>query len=315
MHSQTQISIIIPTTKDRTLIFEQTLANAIKAIEHLKAEILIINDSPGYLPPIPSGIESVILHNNPGKGVASARNFGANAASSELLLFLDNDIIISQDSVNHILKLHHDLPDACINLNWVYPLDLENKLSHSNFGKFLREYNMTTFKGWYNNSLWEDNALFCSESMTSQHLSISKKSFAISGGYNTMFPYSGCEDYDFNKRLNSAGLKIYIDTRITVFHNESDKVIDINTRLNSLEMRSMTRKISVGLGYANFALEYTITKKILLNIIYFSKGALIRILNYIDHKRLYKMYVLIVKVLEASVIFNGYNRTQVNKTT
>ena len=94
MSGNKQISIIIPTTSDRELIFSRTLINAVEAVRHINAEILVINDTQGYCPPIPETASVVSIFNNPGKGVAAARNYGASLASADLLLFLDKFYII-----------------------------------------------------------------------------------------------------------------------------------------------------------------------------------------------------------------------------
>lgn len=302
-----QLSIIIPTTNDRDALFRVTLNNAVEAIRGLNAEILVINDSPGNMLDIPLEYVNVKVLNNPVKGVTLARNYGARMARGELLLFLDNDILISSQSVKHFINLHHSLPSACVNPNWVYPDDLYRKLDQSNLGHFLKKHNLTTMKGWYgDDKLWKDNELFAVKSVASFHLSISKNNFIKSGGYNTELAY-GSEDHDFPHRLIAAGIKLYIDTRITVFHNEADR-LNLDVRLSNVEFRTRARKLAVKLGYEELKINYSQPKKIAFSLIYLFRKPLILLLNSLPTTPFgYKLYNRLLTAAEGAAIFKGYN--------
>lgn len=303
------LSIIIPTTQERDVIFQETLINALKAIQLLKAEILVISDSGGYVPVIPLNATHVIVLQNPGKGVASARNYGVKHASGKLLLFLDNDIIISAESVKHILNVHQQLPNACLNPDWIYPANLLQAINKSNFGKFISRHNMISYRGWHGEEGWQSDKLFASKSVASFHLSLSKQNFEKSGGYNTIFSYAGAEDYDFPIRLKAAGLVCYIDSRLTVLHNEADKAMSAANRLHALKIRAATRKTAVDLGFKELTLNYSPMKAACLNILSFFSNPLIRLLNTMPGNELfYNLYAPIYNVLEAVYIFKGYTK-------
>jgi len=300
------LSIIIPTTKERDAIFNTTLENASRAIEGIDAEVLVVNDSKDYVPNIKPGSSNITVLNNPGKGVASARNHGAQKARGKILLFLDNDIIINAQAVKHILAIHEELPIACINPDWVYPAELLQDIDKTNFGKFISRHNMISHRGWYGDG-WEANKLFASKSVASFHLSLSKENFEKSGGYNTKFNYAGFEDYDFPLRLKAAGLVCYIDSRVTVFHNEADKAMNAEARLQALKMRASTRKTAVNLGFGELVLEYSAVKAKCLSVISFFSSPLIAVLNAIPNNEFfYRAYVKIYSALEASYIYKGY---------
>jgi len=299
------ISIIIPTTSDRRHIFEETISAALIAVKPFDGEIIVVNDTPGYTPNIP-GCENVRTLNNPGRGVASARNYGARNAVAPLLLFLDNDIITSAELVGHLINFHQYTPRACLNPNWEYPKSLLESLNTSLYGKFLLVNNMTSFKGWYNDPSWQDNACFPAKSVASFHLSIEKDLFLESGGYNESFPFAGFEDYDFPKRLQMAGFKFFIDTTITALHNESDR-INIDLRIKSLNQRALTRKRAVEIGYRELALFYSPFSKVILTIIGANKNLLIGVLKLIPARTYYfNIFSKILKAIEAAAIYNGY---------
>lgn len=302
-----ELSVIIP-TKDRGKIFDETLAATVAATNHLDVEIIVVNDSKSGCPIIPANFGCVKLIQNEKQGVASARNLGASHSKGLILLFLDDDILISTESINQVLKVHGQVDHAALNLNWVYPLQTLKSLVDHAFGRFLIAHEMTTFKGWYANSTWEDHSLFQSNSVASFHLSMSRGDFEKTTGYSETFPYAGFEDYDFPPRLKDAGLSFYIDTRVTIFHNESDRGI-LSTWLESQERRAFTRRVAVGLGHGELKLSYAGHKKVLLELLLFFSPVLMLVLNnWLKDNILDRLYFRLAAALQAARIYKGYTR-------
>lgn len=300
-----KLSIIIP-TKDRGKVFDQTLLCASEAIQHLDAEIIVVNDSKVSKPLIPNGYKNARLINNPKSGVASARNAGVRESKGDLLLFLDDDIIISKSSVDHVLSLHEQMKNACFNLNWEYPPSMQTDMGLTQFGRFMKAHRLTSFKGWYADASWKDNTLFPSKSVASFHLSIERNHFAKTEGYNEQFPYAGFEDYDFPLQLEKIGVSFFIDSRIRVFHNEADR-LKLDNWLNSQERRSATRSVAVNLGYKELELKYGFVKRMLLMGINYFSGLLMFLLRIIpNNKRADLLYFKLVAVIQAGKIFKGY---------
>ncbi|MBX2895599.1 MAG: glycosyltransferase family 2 protein [Cyclobacteriaceae bacterium] len=296
-----QLSIIIP-TKDRASVFQKTIAATVQATAHLACQIVVVNDSTENMPIVP---EAVTLIQNPGHGVASARNAGAKLAKARLLLFLDNDILISKASIDHTLATHQQLAHACINPDWVYPEQLQEQLAKTSFGRFLKTNKMTTFEGWYGET-WKSNQLFQSKSVASFHLSILKADFDRVGGYTEGFPHAGFEDYDFPKRLKAAGLTFYIDSRIQVLHNEEDRM-DVDNWLNNQQRRAETRRVAVNMGYTELILNYAPWKAIMLRFINLSYACWRAALGLLSAFRLDYIYMKCISVLVAARIYKGYN--------
>ena len=300
-----QLSIIIP-TKDRGSVFDETLACAIKAVEHLDAEILVVNDSRERTPSIPD-LSAVRMIDNPGKGVAAARNAGVKATTGNLLLFLDDDIVISRSSIDHVIAVHQQDSRVCLNPDWRYPPSLVEKIQSTQFGRFMIANRMVSFKGWYNDPTWKDNALFPSRSVASFHLSLKREHFERTGGYNEKFPHAGFEDYDFPLRLKEAGLSFYIDTRITVFHNEADR-FNMDNWLGSQERRAGTRKVAVGLGYKELDLDYSPFKRFAFSLIGAGSGV-VRAMMLVtpNHSFFDPLFFRLVSALQAQRIYRGYS--------
>ncbi len=300
-----KLTIIIP-TKDRGAIFINTLKSAVSATAHLDVEIVVVNDSKNSVPRIPIDASHVQIFKNPKSGAASARNFGVKKSIGNILLFLDDDIIISKESVDHVLALHDQYPKACFNFNWTYPPELKQKLAYSSFGRFLKTLGMDHLKGWYNDPTWKDEALFPVKSLASFHLSISRTDFEKAGGYNENFPFAGFEDYDFPIRIRKANLACYIDSRITVFHNESDRV-EVKNWLNNWMRRGATRKVAVNLGYSELALHYGLLKRVALQLLSFTLPVLFFVLSIIPNTQWFdRIYLRLIAMLQAVKIYEGY---------
>jgi glycosyltransferase involved in cell wall biosynthesis len=299
------LSIIIP-TKDRSEIVSRTILAALEATLHIEAEIIIVNDSKTTTPVVPPA-KNIILLNNIKSGVASARNYGFRKSSGKIVLFLDNDILISKASINHVLEFHATHPHACLNLNWLYTPETMDNIGARSFSRFLTRFGMTSFKGWYNDNSWKDGELFKSKSIASFHLSMRRESFEKTTGYNEEFSHAGFEDYDFPIQLKKAGIEFFIDSRIKVYHNEVDK-LKIDNWLFSQERRAETRKIAVSLGYTELSLEYAPFKRRLLRIILAMERMLMMSANLLPNAIFFDpAYFKIISILQAARIFKGYN--------
>jgi len=301
-----EISIIIP-TKDRGRIFERTLLAAVNAVHDIHAEIIVVNDSKVASPPVPDAFQIVRVVNNPSQGVASARNLGAQMATGKLILFLDDDIIISSASVRHVMNVHREKLGIALNPDWIYPPELLNTLSHIFFGRFLIAHNMTTFKGWYADETWRENALFPSLSVASFHLSMNRADFLCTGGYDEQFPMAGFEDYDFPRRLKKANIAYWIDTRITVQHNEEDRM-QLSAWLDSQERRAATRAIAVGRGYPELALNYSVGKRTILSILLAMYPVILVVMKLLPRGIEWdRLQFRFIGVLQAARIYKGYS--------
>jgi len=300
-----QLSIIIP-TKDRDIILSSTLLCAVNATRHIDVEIIVINDSKTTRPQIDLDDSNIRLLDNPKKGVASARNLGAMSATSDLLLFVDDDVQINKDVIDQTIELHSKNDTLVLNPDWVYPSVLRESLRSTAFGRFLMRYNFDTFKGWYNHSRWQDNSLFESPLVASFHLSISKHNFLKVEGYNEIFPHAGFEDYDFPVRLRKEGLKLMINTKALVHHNEDDRK-ELRSWLERQVRGSKTRRIGVEVGYPELTISYSPRKKTILRLLLSVKRPLIAMTDLIPNLRMFDfVYFRLTLTLQAICIFEGY---------
>ncbi len=299
------LSILIP-TKDRQAILEVSLQKLIPAAKNFNVEIIIINDSESDLNL--SAVSTLIsIFNNPKSGVASARNLGAKKAQSDILLFLDDDMLIYQENIQYIIDFHRMYANCFLNLNWIYPPETIQQIDSFSFGRYLKQFGFVSLKGWNKgNSNWNDDYLFETNGITSQNLSVRKETFFNNGTYNENFPYAGFEDHEFSSRIRQLGHKIYIEPGQMMHHNEIDR-LNLSKWLSRKYRGGITRRVAVFFGYDECKITVSNTKKLLVQttspfinkIEWFISG----IFKYEVTDR---VFFVIVNKLLAMAIFRGY---------
>jgi glycosyltransferase involved in cell wall biosynthesis len=298
-------SIIMP-TKDRGEIFYSTLAKVVEASRDYNAEIIVVNDSVNPLH-IPSEYNTVVLVDNPRKNsVARAMNYGVKHSSSDNLIFMGDDIVISKKNIERVFEFRAAHPNTVLNLNWIYPPELSEKIKKEQFGRFLQDHELDCLKGWRKGLIWKDNEVFEAETIANYFLLLDKKLFYEVGAYNEDFPFAGGEDSDLSAKLSKKGLKLFIDPFETVYHNEAEKT-KLKVWLARKRMSGLTYRKASQMGYKEYYLEYSAFKKLVLTLVLFFRPLLFLFLKLIPNKVIFdKLYFKIVDVLLAASIYEGY---------
>lgn len=305
-----EITVIIP-TRNRLDILMASLKYLFIAVQHIAAEVIVVNDGDETVYKVLNSFPSVVIIENPGRGVAAARNAGGFRASAKLLLFLDDDMWMTKEAIEGIIRFHARGECVALNVNWTYPAEARGRLSRLAFGRYLLRHRFDSLKGWHKDSPgWEDESCFRTTGVTSQNLSMLKSCFQISGGYNEKFPHAGFEDYEFSKRLVSLGVPIFIDPTLMTFHNEEDRLA-LDPWMQRRERGGETRRVAVALGYAELALEYKPIKKTALTLIAFARPLLNCIsANYMTNRFAWldPFTFRVFDALFATAIFKGYSK-------
>jgi GT2 family glycosyltransferase len=300
------ISIIIP-TMDREAILFDSLAHLSDAVKGFSVEVIVINDSKTSNLVLNTEYDFVRVVNNPGKGVASARNFGASIAKSELLWFVDDDMWIGESLFKRALELHQKFPDSVFNFNWIYPEYLSKKIALIPFGRFLEDINFTTMKGWCRGNFWDDNELFKTDWLAGATLLISKTTYAKVNGYDSSFPLAGFEDYDFSVRVKKAGITSYIEPNYMAYHNEVNKT-SLRGFLTRVRNNAITRKHGVSIGYKDQELKISLLKRTIYQIIGVLETPLLFICdNWPNLRAIDFLYFRLCHILIGYNGFKGYS--------
>jgi GT2 family glycosyltransferase len=216
------LSIIMPTYR-RHAILGQTLSVLANAVRGMDAEIVVVNDDTTRLPAelITAGVR---VFQNTGKGPGAARNLGAATTQGETLLFLDDDILIGAEQIEHLLGLYAEQPDAVFNANWHYPEALTANMENTAFGRYLIAQGRTSMRGWIGETPeWERPALRSVQGVGSYCLLMARATFERIGGYSSSTPISG-DDAVLSARLRAANVPMLVTTHITLGHNEADRL-------------------------------------------------------------------------------------------
>lgn len=158
-----------------------------------------------------------------------ARNIGAYMAKNEVLFFLDDDIIIQPDFFNKHL-FYHD-PDSEIvvigNTVKVYAYITDKKYSNNiklidnQIKKMCQNFKMDT----YRNIFFENLPMYSSNwiGFFTSNISLKKKLWDASGGFDENFMGWGFEDLEYAYRLVKKGGKLVYARNIISYHMEHTK--------------------------------------------------------------------------------------------
>lgn len=300
------LSIIIPTS-NREDILRITVINALQAIEGMNAEIIIVNDGDALsgFPELPT--DKIGIFDNSGSGVAAARNFGASKASANLLLFLDDDMIISKEKLLKAMDIKKQFPEAAFNFNWHYPDELLSNISETKFGRFLIHNDLTTMKGWSKDPEWKDDEPFESKGIAGATLMIRKLDYDKVNGYDPSYPFAGAEDFDFTVRLKKSGIKTMVEPGIIFYHNEMNK-ISLDGWCRRSERAAITRRHAVLKGYSDMALNIDPQKKTIYKVAGKLQFLLFGISNLIPNARIFDgLYSVLARLLIVIHLVRGYD--------
>jgi GT2 family glycosyltransferase len=219
-----KISVLI-TTKNRKALLKETLDVIFhhQNLPHQQFEVIVTNDGTESLDDLhmlfPYGNLKVIPNKHKA-GPAGGRNNSAENANYELLLFLDDDILVTPDFFINVLKVHNKYDDIILCGNRFYPDKLIKIANSYPFGRYKLKHEYQ----WLDDTklLPFDGSLFLSDGLASFSASLRKSLFYKIGPFNEMFEYAGCEDVEFFHRAKKLGVKLLFDEANICYHNELD---------------------------------------------------------------------------------------------
>lgn len=236
--NKTQISVVIPTrnkNKHLKLVLESFFA---QNIDKSSYEIIVVNDGGNrdteemiksidikcnlkyvYWPRVScEENEYVAKYSHFYNRAGLTRNIGANYAKGKILLFSDDDIIVSSDNLKKHLKKHGDNENYVLRAYRKYlpetyfPKKISIKEFNSNGKDELSQDGRAEKCRIYkiNDEGWE-NIVTC-------NLSISKKLFLQAGGFGCDSPFWGLEDVELGYRLKMFNSFLEWDSDLIVYH-------------------------------------------------------------------------------------------------
>ncbi len=303
------LSVVIPTI-GRGEILRQTLETAISVLNNFEfpKEIIVVNDGSKEL-----GLPEKILScsylqvlKNPEKGTGSARNFGAANSSQSLLLFLDDDILMTEEAVSFIYKLYKNGFQGGANTNWIYPETLLSEIARTPLGRFKISMNLHQYIGWVPYLAWDSpREIIEIEEFASFFFSIPGKLFRELGGFMNL-PVMA--DVEFSKKILDSGAQLILNKNIFVYHNEKDRQ-NVYHWYNRLLQGSRDRKTLFDkTGESKYAPpEYGFSKRIVLRLLSANRD---RFLTFLDKKKWSPsydfLYFKLAHLMTALAVYEGF---------
>lgn len=207
-----KISVIVPTYNGEKKI--GVLLNALKKQTTHDFELLIMIDgSTDGTRHIVEQFEfefPVRIFDQPNSGRAIVKNNGASKAAGDLLIFYDDDMEPSPDSVERHALFHQNNRGLVCG----YPVELEH-LSQGDMQNYKAALSVNWMAKYTKglNQMRMDNLFF-----TASTFSVLKDTFVTLGGFDARL--TDAEDYDFAYRALEIGIPVYLDTDNRSIHHD-----------------------------------------------------------------------------------------------
>lgn len=144
------------------------------------------------------------------KGRAGARNTGARNASTDLLVFVDDDMRLEEETLQKHWEFHNKIPNAILVGNQIEEWEvLQNDL---------QKYKATLSRKWANSVKHKEPMPAEKFFLTSSNCSLRKHLFHQLGGFDEKL--TDAEDYDLGKRAIEQGIAIYFDPELIGWHDD-----------------------------------------------------------------------------------------------
>ncbi|MFT6355367.1 MAG: glycosyltransferase involved in cell wall biosynthesis [Cryomorphaceae bacterium] len=252
------LTIVIPTVGKRNVL-DPTLERLKKAVGNQPIEVLIVDDSKaGNLDE--KDVEPFNLLKSGGHGAANARNIGWKAARAKLLLFLDDDIWITEQNLQRTFELHEQEGPIAYNFFWVYPDQLMTELNKSAFGKYILKRKLYSNAHRLDFDHQSKKGMVKMNGLTSQYFSIEKRWIEASEGYNQI-PFAGIEDLMLYDKLKALGVQVMLSLDDTVFQYEVNK-LSSDSLVSRYRTGALTRRVASNAGHIKHGVNFNGGQKV-----------------------------------------------------
>lgn len=158
------------------------------------------------------------------KGQASARNAGASAAESEILIFLDDDTRPVPEWIHHHMK-HHSANRGPWELGVLGKVeDRHINPPRSRTEQYLRE-SRNPVLAHFENCLREQSLDWGKVAAFGLNTSIPRQTFFAAGGFDVNLSFLD-EDTDFGARLYNHGARFLLEPGAIVYHHDTKETLE-----------------------------------------------------------------------------------------
>lgn len=210
MQNLPTFSVIIPSYNGKEFLRKTLLALRKSELQPIRYIVVDDFSSDGTFEMIEKDFpEVLVIRNEKNLGPTRSRNIGASEAEGDFLVFIDNDILVREDSITNLLTFLRENPDAGMTGGKLLTENGEN-IKYNMGGKIgtgpIRKYDKTMPVGWIIESF----------------IALPKKIFEEAGGFNEDYFMFG-EGPDLSRRLRKMGYKTYYvkDAKVTTLEGHT----------------------------------------------------------------------------------------------
>lgn len=221
-----KISVVVP-TYDRPAQLSEVVDHllACDAAGFSEVEILVIDDgSPASAEPIIAAKEysppfTLRYIRQENAGPSAARNNGFRRASSDVVLFIDDDVLIPRTGLQGHLKAHHDRPGSVIFGLYPYAVPEHSTPAY----RYLDHLERTAREEVCGGS---DEAYITASIVASGNLSVERSTFADPGFvYDESVKTPMAEEIELALRLEREAVPIYYVPKLDAIHTQPTTII------------------------------------------------------------------------------------------
>ncbi|ASN80489.1 glycosyltransferase [Deinococcus ficus] len=174
---------------------------------------VIVVDSKEHVENTQEFIHNIQFHNfvkilEADNNIAKKRNTGAECASGEYLIFLDDDMRVGGNFIETHIAAHIE-PGLIVSGRVQFP------------EKWIRESNYYKYKNSRHVGRYNDGAKLSGHHFTSMNFSILKHTFLLMNGFDESFQFYGGEDIEFGLRADRFGVKHRYCEKCVAIHCET----------------------------------------------------------------------------------------------
>ena len=197
---------------------------SLHAISHEALSIVLWDNgsNDGTAESVRGDFPSVLVHEEPQNvGVASGRNGGSKLAieafDPDFLFFLDNDMVVEPDCVDHLLKPFATSKKICQTTGKIMQLRTGNTIYGAGGCRIRFWKGDTTHRGYGQEDRGQfDRSMECVAS--GGCMLVRRDVFEELGGFDRVFDPYGPEDLDFGLRARASGYRGYYVPEAVVYH-------------------------------------------------------------------------------------------------
>ncbi len=222
-----EISVLIPTYRRAELLDRCLHSLSEQTAPAEDVEVVVVDDGSGDAtqrvlerwPDRLPGLRSFVQDRN--RGPAAARNRALREATSDLVLFIDDDIVLPADLVSQHLAVQARAGDPMLGLlgrvEWEPALEVT---------AFMRWLDRSGLQFAYDTWLREGPVEPPYAAFYTANLSMGRELLLDVGGFDERFPYPAYEDIELAWRLTERGFRMRYDPRLVAHHS---RAIDLAT--------------------------------------------------------------------------------------